>query len=117
MHLQFCLALPGPQQGTDQSQCREKIASPSPFCLTHESEYRTFLVRRASSEREVERLWEVVEGIVSDGIASYKSVKDMDKDAAVVKVHLEVIEDAVKVKDVLRERFFVEGRYPIEARV
>ena len=110
MHLPAsrCIAIP-----IQAPRCSKEAALPLPFCSEHAAEHRALEERKKTAAREVERLRPVVEDMITDGPSNYTRIRDVRKDARVVLLYKESLDEQMGAAVVLRTRFFSEGEFSL----
>ena len=106
MHLPAsrCIAIP-----SHALRCTKEATLPLPFCSEHAAEHRALEEREKIAAREVERLRPVVEDLITDGPSSYTRVRDVRKDARVILLYKESLDEQISAAVALRARFFSKG--------
>ena len=108
MHLPAsrCIAI-----SSQAPRCPNGATPPLPFCSEHAAEHRALEERKKTAAREVERLRPVVEDMITDGPSNYTRIRDVRKDARVVLLYKESLDEQMGAAVALRTRFFSEGEF------
>ncbi|KAI0687588.1 hypothetical protein C8Q76DRAFT_266597 [Earliella scabrosa] len=108
MQLHTCLA-----RTTDDLNvpCSSRASPPLSFCRQHYEECCALKEIERSAALEAERLEGIVDKMIEEGAGAYTKVRDVRKDAAVVRLLLEAFKRYSEAREVLKTQFSISTEH------
>ncbi|TBU23885.1 hypothetical protein BD311DRAFT_672945 [Dichomitus squalens] len=98
--MRLCSAVPD-----SSPRCTNRAVPSFPFCSEHAAEHHVLEERIRMAAREVERLKPIAEDMVAEGTTGYTGIREIRRDARVVRLYMESLDGQINAAVALRTKF------------